>query len=825
MSQGRDAAKRNEVVMMTGSLQSDQQQRRSRSVARFRREHPSISVSIRELTISSDGVYMRSRWFLCGIALLLLTAAPAARADSLSPEYPLGTIELEPAGLLQSHAVAASNGLDFLVAWQDEREAAAGGRIRYTMMVSREGDLLFPEGRPVPGSQDGFPIAAFWTGTDYVIFATGAGGNGAVRIGSDGLIVQNEILIPIGSQVQAYASNGSTYLAVFTEPEGDQANVVIQLLDGSFGAAAQATIPTAPNGGTVVAHAASHGEERWCCRADYLVVWAANRTGMAEWDVRAVRISDSGAILGAPVLIGTFSAPVLPRVASNGNGYLVTISEETAAPRLYLAAFDANGQLLGGGAGLLADGFSTGIIAVQGEYLVPVYGSTFAASSDIALYRLGPNGSIAGISTLSSAEGNQSAVVSADGGDRVLFVWQDGRRQRGEPIDLFFAFTSPGGSPLEGNNDSRGLPVTLSPPSQTAPAVAWDGTNYLAVWVEAFEEGRHELYAGRFTRAGTALDGRGFRIGTEESRPQFRPEVTFDGANFVVVWREGAGFEFRLLATRISTEGRVLSPSPIEIAPVLVSTSYAIASNGNGSAVLFTTLGPAAQEEIRFARISRDGAVLDAGGRILNIAQRRPIVDLASDGRDYLAVWSGPDDGAVFSMLISAAGAGGTALQIAASGREPVVAAGAGRYLAAYSSGAQIRGQLLAANGLPLAAERILAEGAATSPQERTRDLGFDGLRFVLVWAFAQATVPFDPAPPRFDIRARVISRDGLPLGPDGGIFISATPGHDSWPAVAAGGASSAIVYSRISLEASGIRRAFTRILSADPPRQRPARR
>jgi hypothetical protein len=62
-----------------------------------------------------------------------------------------------------------------------------------------------------------------------------------------------------------------------------------------------------------------------------------------------------------------------------------------------------------------------------------------------------------------------------------------------------------------------------------APAVAFDGTNYLVVW----QDGRgtyYDIYGARVSRAGVVLDPGGFAISTA-TREQRMPAVAFDGTN------------------------------------------------------------------------------------------------------------------------------------------------------------------------------------------------------------------------------------------------------------------------------------------------------
>ena len=62
--------------------------------------------------------------------------------------------------------------------------------------------------------------------------------------------------------------------------------------------------------------------------------------------------------------------------------------------------------------------------------------------------------------------------------------------------------------------------------SQSAPSLAFDGTNYLAAWGEGAT-----VLSGRVDQFGNHLDGPGTQIGHG-----FSEAVAFDGANYLVAW-------------------------------------------------------------------------------------------------------------------------------------------------------------------------------------------------------------------------------------------------------------------------------------------------
>jgi hypothetical protein len=111
-----------------------------------------------------------------------------------------------------------------------------------------------------------------------------------------------------------------------------------------------------------------------------------------------------------------------------------------------------------------------------------------------------------------------------------------------------------------------GAKVASSPAfeSHFAPAVAFDGTNYLVVWMD----GRgtfYDIYGARLSRAGVVLDQGGFAISTA-AREQLMPAVAFDGTNYLVTWTDyRSETNSDIYGARVSRAGAVLDPAGIAI--------------------------------------------------------------------------------------------------------------------------------------------------------------------------------------------------------------------------------------------------------------------
>jgi hypothetical protein len=741
------------------------------------------------------------------LAVLLSFNVPLL-AVSLSPEYPAAATVLKPAALTQLLPLVASDGVDFLAAWYDERATATGSRIRFTT-ISGDGVLGSQTGTPVADAPDGaYPTALFWTGRDYVLISTNAF-SFAVRISRDGEAVSPRVDLNIpASGLHRISSNGGTFLVLSNEGGSPSDRVLIgYLFDADFNFITHFQVPTAVPG-TFAAAPTADG-------TGYMLVFNTLS------GISAMPVSSQGVMGG---ILPLSASGNLLFLTSNRNGYLLIShgnGEEGTA--VDVARLDLAGRVVEPFR-RLDNGVSSSALGIDDHWLVPV--SSTAPTSNIDVHRVSAQ-SVEPGTPLTHAAGSQAGPSMASNGDRVIFVWTDSRRsQTGYSTrDVMFAFTNRSGEPLEGSDDERGRALTLSPSVQQAPAIVWGADGYLVSWVEPDGSFPSAIYASRLDESGQLLDGSGIRLDVTD-HPKLGPAVSFDGENYVVVWREGSLQDPSLVFVRVSTDGQVLDASPVEIArPFAANHRYSVASVSGGSLVVFKAIA-AGDEQVAIARISRSGQVLDPGGRTISAGPRAVTLDVATSGSDYAVVWADHFQN-IFTSIVDLEGNASTP-QAVANGLEPVVAWNGQRYLVAYSSADGIRGRFVGE-----VVDRLLAPNSYGSFGERSRDLAFDGTHFVLTWEVPAAyergiPVGTPPPVPIPDIHARFIAADGTPLGDEEGLRISTTEGlPDSTPAVAAHDGTAAITYSRVATEPAhtGVRRAFVRFLRKAITRARPVHR
>ena len=116
-------------------------------------------------------------------------------------------------------------------------------------------------------------------------------------------------------------------------------------------------------------------------------------------------------------------------------------------------------------------------------------------------------------------------------------------------------------------NAGAAFKVTKTSPIQTDPALAFDGTNYLVVYVS--EGGKPDIHGTRVSAAGKVLDQAGIAIKTSFTPNELYPEVAFDGVNYLVTWITFSG------GSGGSIQGKRLTTSLAKVSDVTVGPTNA----------------------------------------------------------------------------------------------------------------------------------------------------------------------------------------------------------------------------------------------------------
>lgn len=163
---------------------------------------------------------------------------------------------------------------------------------------------------------------------------------------------------------------------------------------------------------------------------------------------------------------------------------------------------------------------------------------------------------------ISLATNNQTAPAIAFNGSDYL-VWED-YRNNPNTSDVYGARVTSLGL----LSDLNGIPISRAANYQITPAVASDGTNHLVVWEDWRNSGTtaKDIYGARVNLAGVVTDANGIPICTAP-RDQAAPAVAFDGVDYFVAWqdRRNAVNGLDIYGARVDPLGAVLDPSGIAI--------------------------------------------------------------------------------------------------------------------------------------------------------------------------------------------------------------------------------------------------------------------
>lgn len=187
----------------------------------------------------------------------------------------------------------------------------------------------------------------------------------------------------------------------------------------------------------------------------------------------------------------------------------------------------------------------------------------------------------------------------AFGGKQFLVAWQSGRLSPGDlrngPVhhgDIVGLRVDRTGRPL----DARPFVIGSAPHLRQRPRIASNGEMFLVVWQD-FRNGRDwDVYAARVTAAGKVLDPGGVAVSAGPAN-QARPQVAWDGRNFVVAWQDfRSGHWYGVYSTRVAASGAVLEKAGTRLAetPAGNCSSPRIAPAGKGRAFVLSIGGQGA---------------------------------------------------------------------------------------------------------------------------------------------------------------------------------------------------------------------------------------
>jgi hypothetical protein len=545
-----------------------------------------------------------------------------------SAGQPLGTSEFTISGEVSVEERApsvASNGTDYLVAWEDERDNFTARA--YASRVSSSGVVLDAPGFPLSINDFQSTPVVGSNGTDFLVVwldwrnSTSRDLYGT-RVSSSGSVVDGTGLV-IGAHVNysesapSVAANGTDYFVAWTE--WDSANSTRRILGSRLEGSLSVTSPVVDT--TSLAFTSGGGNCQVSSVAPatpgYFLAWQCAASPGDE--LQSAWVSLTGTITAGSGFTVTTSPlhQTEPAIASNGSNYLVVWTE-------------------------------------TGPGGMSIYGTRVATTGG-ALDRGG--------FVIGTGQRERMAPAVASDGTDYLVAWMDYRDLN---WDIHGARVLGSGASSSAVLDPNGIVISAHADYQNVPSVASDGTDYLVVW-RVDPSARGDIYGARVSSSGMVLDTSGIAIATNLVE-HYTPRAASNGTNYLVIWAENdtssTGWDIR--GARVSTGGVVLDTPSIAIASY-PNAQYdpAVTSNGSDYFAVWTDYLGGNNHDIYGARVSGAGVVLDTSGiAICTNGANQYVPEVTFDGTSYVTAWVDYRDNPVWDVYASQVTASGSVVTL-----------------------------------------------------------------------------------------------------------------------------------------------------------------
>ncbi|QSQ24156.1 hypothetical protein JY651_04065 [Pyxidicoccus parkwayensis] len=409
----------------------------------------------------------------------------------------------------------------------------------------------------------------------------------------------------------------------------------------------------------------------------YFVVWEDAREG----GVFGSRVKPDGKLLdpgGIPLNLGTGLEGGEPRVAWDGKQFVVVW---VSGSGVFGAHVEPDGDVKRHFILSASDEVfgPPGLACTKGVCLVAYVLS--GDEEDIVIFkRVESDGDVRSGSTLSDPSGTAGRPTAAWDGKEFAVVWQDQRGGVGME-DLYGARVKKDGTVLD---PAGGVPIITLPGAQTRPDLTWTGDRFLLVWQDD-RSGTEDIYGARVRRELTVYGPEGFPISTG-SGDQTLPRVAPSGSKSLVVWDDTRLGPHRVRGARVGDDGSVWDVSGFtissgdqeeELQPGIAvgDHQFFVAYAGGESGT--PLYGP---HHILGTRVQHDKTVKDSPAKLFTrSAFAQDQAASAAGGGVYLTVWREIHDG-VSRLLATRVRPDGRVLDVPFSlpagpdAREPAVA-------------------------------------------------------------------------------------------------------------------------------------------------------
>lgn len=688
--------------------------------------------------------------------LMDVTVYPAVLDPTIEPEQRVDDPVLGNLGQNATRPYIASRTDGLFVVWSDQRADGNDGDIFGTRLTT-SGGVMDTRGvliNAAAGAQR-TPVVAR-AGSVYLVAWDSDGDIAAATVTDSNTVTQLGTIAGTGSTESAPAIAGFGSSAMVAWQVDD--DIYAAAYNGGFGA------PVAVATGAEVQRAPALAGSP----SGYLVVWSDNV------GVKGQLFSSAGAPTGGVIAIGNSSgSSAFPAVAFNGTDYMVVFN---IGGDLYGARVSTTGTLVDAmpvaiskatglqqDASISCDPASCLVTFLDGRSLAStgydIYGQRVAfdltaLGTDFPIqtatrYQLAPsvargsagwiavwedqrtggntlaigttisNSGVVGNTTgivFSTTYANQQYAAISNAPSQQLVVWADSRALGNDILGV--RYNGVGGARL----DSTAKTVSNGSGDQSFPAVSFDGTDYVVVWSDARGANR-DIFATAFTTAGVASSAGGLAVSTAAG-DQTLPDIASGGGVSLAVWMDRRNGNFDIY-------GAILAGGTVTVPDIAISVaandqdspSVVYDPNSSNFVVVWSDKrGPGTGGDIRGARVTTAGAVLDPNSALISGAQNGQISpDIAVSGSVVMAVWDdrrSDSNGDIFGARINTMGtlapidSGGIPINYIPAGqkRSPsIIPLPGDRFFVAWTdtrnqgtTGSDIYGQELRPNGTPL---------------------------------------------------------------------------------------------------------------------------
>jgi len=291
--------------------------------------------------------------------------------------------------------------------------------------------------------------------------------------------------------------------------------------------------------------------------ANFLVVWEDHRSGYSN--IYGARVTPAGAVLDPQgiAISDTAANQMYPVLAFDGENFLVTWEDWRSDSDIYGARVTPGGAVLDTDGIVISqasDRQYSPALGFDGANFLVVWEDYRNGYPDVYGARVTPQGTVLdtnGIVVSQAPSWQLSPALGFDGAN-FLVVWQDSRDSGS--ANIYGARVTPGGAVP----DTDGFVISKAVYDQKEPALAFDGADFLVAWEDYRSHTRSDIYGARVTPQGTVLDTNGFVIARAQS-DQLAPALAFDGADFLVVWEDyRSSGNLDIYGALVSTAGVVL---------------------------------------------------------------------------------------------------------------------------------------------------------------------------------------------------------------------------------------------------------------------------